>query len=196
MLGLNILYFSFIIIGIWTKQFTLEGKEFWYNVTLGKSCWHPPIDSVTHEAEQLKNPAHLSPRSLETWKNEKTALRFSAVDDLLGSSTASKVERQIKSTLAPEFSISNPENNDLIISSTQLTSQLEEDAPAINESIDELINAAASQKQQKNSNRAKRFRAQDNETAQEEVSEYQKMVSDYQAISGAGSDDTFKWFVR
>jgi hypothetical protein len=43
--------------GMWTKQFTKEGKAFYYNAAQNRSVWHPPSDSVVHEAPQLKIPS-------------------------------------------------------------------------------------------------------------------------------------------
>lgn len=39
--------------GMWTKQYTIDGKIFYYNSTQNKSVWHPPIGSETHEAINL-----------------------------------------------------------------------------------------------------------------------------------------------
>jgi hypothetical protein len=42
--------------GMWTKQYTKEGKTFYYNASQNKSVWTPPMDSVVHEAPRLKKP--------------------------------------------------------------------------------------------------------------------------------------------
>jgi hypothetical protein len=60
------------------------------------------------------------------------------------------------------------------------------------EAMNERLNAVASQKQQ--AMRSKRFKAQDGSS--QEKTEYEKMVSEYQSISGVTADDNFKWFVR
>jgi hypothetical protein len=46
--------------GMWTKQYTSSGVPFFYNSTLNKSLWKPPVSEggcVVHEAEYLKKPA-------------------------------------------------------------------------------------------------------------------------------------------
>jgi hypothetical protein len=42
--------------GMWTKQYTKEGKTFYYNAAQNKSVWTPPMDSIVHEAPYLKKP--------------------------------------------------------------------------------------------------------------------------------------------
>lgn len=43
--------------GMWTKQFTSEGRQFYYNSTLNKSVWHTPAHpAVIHEAENAGKP--------------------------------------------------------------------------------------------------------------------------------------------
>ena len=42
--------------GMWTKRYTPEGTAFYYNSTLNKSEWNPPLNGITHNAEKLQIP--------------------------------------------------------------------------------------------------------------------------------------------
>ena len=41
---------------MWTKQYTLDGKIYYYNSMQNKSVWYPPIGSEIHEAINLQYP--------------------------------------------------------------------------------------------------------------------------------------------
>ena len=45
--------------GIWTKQFTVEGKSYYFNAAQNRSLWAPPADSEVHDAAGLKIPTYL-----------------------------------------------------------------------------------------------------------------------------------------
>ena len=59
---------------MWTKQYTPAGKVFYYNSTQNLSVWNPPMDSVVHEAPNLKTPAEIA----EQLRNEEAFLSFTA----------------------------------------------------------------------------------------------------------------------
>lgn len=42
--------------GMWTKHFTSDGKQFYYNATKNISMWNYPPDSIIHEAPNAKPP--------------------------------------------------------------------------------------------------------------------------------------------
>jgi hypothetical protein len=41
---------------MWTKRYTPDGSVFYYNATLNKSEWKPPLNSIIHEADYLQIP--------------------------------------------------------------------------------------------------------------------------------------------
>ena len=49
---------------MWTKQYTVDGKIFYYNSTQNKSIWHPPIGSEIHEAANLLYPQNYPVQSM------------------------------------------------------------------------------------------------------------------------------------
>eukprot|EP01036_Dinobryon_divergens_P045690 gene45690-61080_t len=63
---------------MWAKQFTIDGKVFYYNATLSKSAWRPPLDAVVHEAENLKPPEKESASDIERRKNLEAVLQFTS----------------------------------------------------------------------------------------------------------------------
>ncbi len=148
---------------MWTKQYTIEGKPFYHNITQNRSLWTAPPDEVVHEAEQLVNPANLSPKSLEKYKNEKAARDL---DDILLPPPAVPAE-----TVLIELNTADPTYQQIILPNAEPEVPNSDDR-----AIEERLQAAASQKQQQV--RAKRFRNQD--TVSSEVTEYQKLVNDIQ----------------
>jgi hypothetical protein len=42
--------------GMWTKHLTIDGNAYYYNAAKNISVWQPPIDSIIHEAPNLKPP--------------------------------------------------------------------------------------------------------------------------------------------
>lgn len=179
--------------GMWTKQYTLEGKEYYFNATNNQAQWRAPSDAVVHEADRLVNPINLTAEELEKYKNERAALSFDSSDllpvntaPLASPLTSNAPEAQAENTVG-EVSEQGP------IAAAPVPHVY---TPA---EIEERINAIASQKQQqviqqhKNSGN-KRFKSQSSEG--QEVSEYQKMVNDITAQAGMKSDEGGKWLVR
>ena len=41
--------------GMWTKQYSPTGKMFYFNASQNLSVWHPPVDSVIHDAPYIKS---------------------------------------------------------------------------------------------------------------------------------------------
>ena len=192
--------------GMWTKRYTGDGKEFWFNATLNKSAWRPPAESVTHEADQLKNPAAMSPKSLEAWKNEIAALNFSGsgnelfhfsqlnvlftgIDELILPASVPVAAGAALEASAVDVgpAISVPDRGQVDVRPA------ESPEPESLDAMNERVNAVAFQKQQ--AMRSKRFKAHDG-SQDKEKTEYEKMVSEYQSISGTNADDNCKWFVR
>lgn len=57
--------------GMFTKQYTPDGKVFYYNSSLKVSVWSPPSDAVVHEAENAKPlPADDTEESKEPIHNQ------------------------------------------------------------------------------------------------------------------------------
>ena len=177
--------------GMWTKQYTKEGKEYYFNATTNQAQWKVPPDAVVHEAERLVNPNDLSAEDLEKFKNERAALSFDSFE---------LMPARITPVVAP---LGPPSGSEITTDIT--TSGSIESIPAPQPhiytpaEIEERINAIASQKQQQaiqqhKSSGNKRFKSQASEEA--EVSEYQKMVNDITAQAGLKSDDGGKWLVR
>lgn len=178
--------------GMWTKQWTREGKEYWFNATSNQAQWKPPSDGVVHEAEHLVNPNTLSPEELEKYKNERAALSFDPME-LMPPAVAPDSVVETAAIPSPVTSVTTTATQEAVAAPPQqhiLT-------PA---EIEDRINAVASQKhqqllQQHKAGGNKRFKSQQSSEAGEE-SEYQKMVKGYTAQAGMKSDDAGKWLVR
>ena len=56
---------------MWTKRYTSEGVPFFYNATLLKSEWKPPLNSITHEAENLQIPKKEVVTATQVERNEQ-----------------------------------------------------------------------------------------------------------------------------
>ena len=182
--------------GMWTKQYTTEGKAYYFNATTNQALWQAPSDSTVHEAEKLVNPSTLSAEDLEKYKNDKAILALDPEQILqTTASTAESTAPSVANTTAPLGT------TDSGSSSQVADSSLAQPHFITPEEMQERINAVASQKhqellhQQKSGTKNKRFQSKQSSQA-EETTEYQKMVSSYTAQSGMKSDDGGKWLVR
>lgn len=58
---------------MWTKQFSLDGKAFYYNAAINRSCWAPPPDAIIHEAP---NARPFTEEEIEQIRNEEAYKSF------------------------------------------------------------------------------------------------------------------------
>mmetsp|Transcript_5517 Transcript_5517/g.5695 ORF Transcript_5517/g.5695 Transcript_5517/m.5695 type:complete len:198 (+) Transcript_5517:164-757(+) len=194
--------------GMWTKQFTEDEKVFYYNATLMKSVWSPPVDAVIHEAENLKPPVPESPAEIEKRKNMEAFLQFTETFSMSKDSNdpiSSAMHSSSETSLQPPSYFSAPglpsaaPNNMIQYPPGMMpgmADQMIDSSDSAGRSIDDvqqrLAQAAANQQKIV---RSKRFKSQENKNEGDE-SHYQKLVSHYQAMSGKNADDSSKWLVR
>lgn len=76
--------------GMWTKHFTLEGKEFYFNASQNRSLWTPPSDSIIHRAPNLKPPESIeekgdSTNSVSQVKTQSLELENGEIPNIIAS---------------------------------------------------------------------------------------------------------------
>jgi hypothetical protein len=151
--------------GIWTKQITVDSKEFYYNAEQCKSVWEAPPDSVIHEASSLV-------------------------------------------PISPDIPVIAPLVNVTVAGVTSLTPVTHGEGNSSSLSLVPVGNTAPAGQLVVQSGttsdvavtRNKRFKtgppASGSSSGDPSVSEYQKLVSQIESVTGTASEQGGKWLVR
>eukprot|EP01038_Epipyxis_sp_PR26KG_P008456 gene8456-11434_t len=194
--------------GMWTKQLTREGSVFYFNASQNRSLWHPPPDSVVHEANELSMPQSNVSDNIDSLdqnqRNEEAYLAFTK--QALEDGEVTRMSDAHDNTKAKKRSIHQIDNETIgsfpITNHSQNvpTSGTDDMARSIQEKIDQAV-------QRKQQMVSKRFKTVNNDSLAltdgsnmnnngSKQSEYLKQKSELEQMAGNKATVEGKWLVR